>query len=182
MSLDQPKVSEQTADATVPLLVEERQLLRILQPGLRQKIEASVRSAPALTQYVIKHEGEIYLSLESIQDSQQRSQTYDLIQHYQIDDKVPLKNIPEGLRACLQPDTHRHTRFIGAVALGTLVGFVFGLVGLAFCILILSIGGLADEMAGMTITAVAFVTCLALGWIATTYYLWRVRPLPLWQG
>ncbi len=157
-------------------LLEQHWLLRVLQPKLRHQIEESVENSPNLAGYVREYDGEMYLSLEAISNPQKREQVYDLIQCYQIDESVSLQKAPAGLRACLERGRNKHGRFIGAVAVGAILGCVIGLMGMALGVLLLSVTGLRDEVVGLRITAVMFVTFCALGWVAGTYYLWRVRP------
>ncbi|MCP4361848.1 MAG: hypothetical protein GY796_27870 [Chloroflexi bacterium] len=160
---------------TITMMVEERRLLRILQPSLQQKIEKSIRYDPHRQEMIVYHNNELYLSLQNIDDSRHREQAYQLIQQYQIDNSVDLSKLPIALRTCLQPRHVRRTRLMGAVVIGAVVGIAFGLMSMALGVLLLSIIGLTDELfgIGVTVTAVIFVIACAAGWITATVYLWR---------
>jgi len=166
-----------TSPADVEHLLSQKKALRVLQPALRQQIEQGTRQNPALASYVFYHQGELYLSLASIGNAQRRAQTYDLIQRYQIDPAVNLHKVPAGLRMCLQPKQNRESWRMGAVAMGAMAGILFGVMGMAIEILMTAVFGFSETNSGATMTAVTFVTCWALGWAATTYYLWRKHPL-----
>lgn len=168
------------AETNIEALLEERQVVRILQPTLRRQVEEAIQLNPALNQYVLSSQGEIYLKLNSIPNPQRRGQFYDLVQRYQIDPDVNLEKLPNGLRACLQAKTHRQGRLMGAIVLGALAGILLGLIGMALSVLLTSMVGLAHVPWEM-VTAITFVVCLALGWAAATYYLWYKYPLGFWR-
>lgn len=168
------------AETNIEALLEERQVVRILQPALRRQVEEAVQNNPALNQYVLANQGEIYLRLNSVYNAQRRGQLYDLVQRYQIDPDVNLEKLPNGLRACLQAQKHRQGRLMGAIVLGALVGILLGLIGLALSVLLTSMVGPAHIPWEM-VTAITFVVCLALGWAAATYYLWYKYPLGFWR-
>lgn len=165
----------------IDLLLHQRKLLRILQPSLRQQIEEAIRLEPALKSYILQHQAEIYLSLESIGDPQQRTQLYDIIQGYQIDANVDLRKLPTGLRACLQPQKQRQGRLIGALAVGLVAGILLGLMGIAVGVLATAVFGLGNESTSAMVPVATFITCYALGWAAVTYYLWHTHPLGFWR-
>ncbi|HRQ37455.1 MAG TPA: hypothetical protein PLD25_06025 [Chloroflexota bacterium] len=167
-------------DANVDFLLEQRQVVRILQPALRQQVEQAIQVNPSLNSYVWSHQGELYLLLTSINDANRRGQIYDLIQRYQIDPSTNLDMAPRGLRACLQTQSHRQGRRMGAFALGAVVGVMLGLIGMALSVLVTAVWGLGG-IAWERVTAVTFVVCLALGWAAATYYLWYKYPLGFWR-
>jgi hypothetical protein len=173
--------SNQTDSLEVDRLIEQRMILRILQPDLQKQIEDSIENDPELASFVVYYDGKLYLSLESIADREEREQIYSIIQSFQIDDSASLNRVPANFRAFLHAAKNRQRRFIGAVAMGALSGIVLGLMGMAIGVLVLSITGLADNVAGMAITAVTFVACCAVGWFMATYYLLRIRPLPTWR-
>lgn len=172
------------AEANIELLLEQRQVVRILQPSLRYQVEEAVQVNPSLHRYVLPYQGELYLLLTGISDAQRRGQIYDLVQRYQIDPTTELDKVPNGLRACLQAQKHRQARLMGAFALGALVGVLLGLIGMALSVLATAVLGLADGADGTweMITAVTFVVCSALGWAAATYYLWYKYPLGFWRN
>lgn len=173
----QPSVMESNID----LLIEQHQVVRILQPGLRRQVEETVRLTPSLGNYAFDYRGELYLSLMSIGDVKRRAQIYDLIQRFQIDQNVELDKVPRGLRACLQAEKYRQGRLMGAVALGAVIGVMLGLIGLALSVLFTAVLGPAESRWEM-VTAVAFVVCCVLGWAAATYYLWYKYPLGFWRN
>lgn len=184
-SMNDPRLPQRppalAADTNVDLLLEQRQVVRILQPSLRQQVEQAIQVNPSLSSYVWPHQGELYLLLTSINDAHRRGQVYDLIQRYQIDPTTDLDKAPHGLRVCLQPHRHRQGRRMGAFALGAVVGVMLGLIGMALSVVITAVLG----MGGTTwerITAVTFVVCSALGWAAATYYLWHKYPLGFWRN
>lgn len=156
-------------------------LVRILQPSLQKQIESSIKLTPELQPYILYFQGNLYLSLESVSVSQ-RETVYDVIQNYQIDESVSLQTVPASLRACLQSSRNRRGRFMGAVAIGAVLGIILGLMGMAVGVLVLSVIGLTDDVVGMAVTAVTFVACCAVGWFVATYYLWRVRPWLAWRN
>lgn len=173
----EPQIPELT------LLLEQRKVVRILQPGVRHQVEESLRLDPSLWNYVTQYQGEMYLSLENVSNAQRRAQIYDLVQAYQIDPTaVDLQRVPKELRACLQPGKTRQGRLIGAVAFGVVAGVLFGLMGMAVGVLVTAVLGLADENVVMTVTGMTFVTCCALGWATAAYYLWHTHPLGFWRG
>ncbi len=174
----QPQIAG--AEITIEALLEERQVVRILQPALRRQVEEAVQLNPALSQYVLSNQGEIYLRLNSVHNAQRRGQFYDLVQRYQIDPNVNLEKLPNGLRACLQAQKHRQGRLMGAIVLGALVGILMGLIGMALSVLLTITVG-AAYIPGEMVTAITFVVCLALGWAAATYYLWHKYPLGFWR-
>lgn len=167
-------------ETNIELLLEQRQVVRILQPTLRHEVERAVRVNPSLHHYVLPYQGELYLLLTSIGDARRRGQIYDLVQRYQIDPTTDLEKVPGGLRACLQVQKHRQGRFMGAFALGAVVGGVLGLIGMALSVLLISVLGITDS-SWERVTAVTFVVCSALGWAAATYYLWYKYPLGFWR-
>ncbi|GIK54797.1 MAG: hypothetical protein HND44_04750 [Chloroflexi bacterium] len=169
------------ADANIDFLLEQRQVVRILQPTLRQQIEQAIQVNPSLSSYVWPHQGELYLLLTSINDASRRGQVYDLIQRYQIDPTTDLDKAPYGLRACLQPHRHRQGRRMGAFALGAVVGMMLGLIGMALSVVMTVVLGL-EGAAWERITAVTFVVCSALGWAGATYYLWYKYPFGFWRN
>ncbi len=184
-SMNDPRLPQRppalAADTNVDLLLEQRQVVRILQPSLRQQVEQAIQVNPSLSSYVWPHQGELYLLLTSINDAHRRGQVYDLIQRYQIDPTTDLDKAPHGLRVCLQPHRHRQGRRMGAFALGAVVGVMLGLIGMALSVVVTAVLG----MGGTTwerITAVTFVVCSALGWAAATYYLWHKYPLGFWRN
>ncbi len=176
-----PNQNSPANQINIDLLLEQRHVVRILQPSLRRQIEETVSANPALSNYVLLHQGELYLLLTSIHHAPRRSQTYDLIQRFQIDPAVELDKLPNGLRACLQAKQHQQGRLMGAVALGAVVGILLGLIGMALSVLFAAVWGLVGINSEM-ITAVTFVVCSALGWAAATYYLWHKYPLGFWRN
>lgn len=168
-------------ESSIDLLVEQHQVVRILQPGLRRQIDETVRLTPSLGDYAFDYRGELYLSLMSIGDGARRAQIYDLIQRYQIDQNVELDKVPYGLRACLQAEKYKQGRLMGAIALGATIGVLIGLIGMAISVLFTAVMGLPETRWEM-VTAVAFVVCCVLGWVAATYYLWYKYPLGFWRN
>lgn len=159
----------------VDLLIEQRKILRILQPPLRDQIETAVRQTPSLSSYVTYHDGELYLSLQTLSSAQQREKAYYLIQQYQLDNNTDLQKLPNGLRACLQPIRRSKGRFVGSVVVGALLGVVIGLMGMAVSVLLVAITGFGDEVVGVAITGLSFAVFSTLGWVGATFYLWRIR-------
>ncbi len=170
-------------ETNIELMLEQRQVVRILQPSLRYQVEEAVQVNPSLRNYVLPHQGELYLLLTGIGDGQRRGQIYDLVQRYQIDPTTDLAKVPNGLRACLQAQKHRQGRLMGAFALGAVVGALLGLIGMAISVLFTAVLGLTNsaDTTWEMITAVTFVVCSALGWAAATYYLWHKYPLGFWR-
>ncbi len=183
MSLQILKMSTQIEPmpADIDHLLDQRKVLRILQPTLRQQIENALRRNPALTDYVVYHRSEMYLSLESIHNAERRAQFYDLIQWYQIDPDVDLHKLPSGLRACLQPKQNRQGRLMGALVLGALAGILLGLMGMAVGVLVTAVFGMPNENVETMVVTVTFIICCTFGWAAATYYFWHKHPLGFWQ-
>jgi hypothetical protein len=162
-------------------LLDERLILRILQPSLQKQIEQSIKHDAEASAFIFLYEGQMYLSLESIPQEEKRDEVYATIQRFQIDENANLSQIPSNLRGYLQTSKERRGRFIAAIALGALLGVMLGLMGMAVGVLVVSMTGLTDSVAGVGVTAVTFVACCALGWFLATYYLWRIRPLNPWK-
>lgn len=169
-------MATETEATDINLLLDQYKVLRILQPRLRQQIERVSKQNPALQNYVLYHQGELYLSLEEIENMQRREQTYAIIQSYQIDGNINLEAIPAGLYACLAPKRNRRGRLVGALTLGALVALVIGLVGMAVALLFTAVFNLTDPMT----SGVTFIAAAAIGWAAGTYYFWYKYPLGFW--
>lgn len=178
-------ITQKTATQINPLEIErllaERLILRILQPALQKQIEQSIKHDPEAAAFIFLYEGQMYLSLESIPQEEKRNEVYATIQRFQVDENANLSQIPSNLRGYLQTSKERRGRFIAAIALGAVLGVVLGLMGMAIGVLVLSMTGLTDSVAGIGITAVTFIACCTLGWFLATYYLWRIRPLNPWK-
>jgi hypothetical protein len=155
-------------------LVQDKQLLRILQPHLCQKIELAIQKHPDKRVYVVQDQDRIYLCLRSIQDRQQRALAYDLVQRFQIGEPVDLRTLPEALRLLVQPEnSHRGTIF-GALFLGAAIGIICGVLGLAVSALLVAIfGDVENAFVGVQLTAVSFILCSVLGWSGATFYIWH---------
>lgn len=162
-------------------LLDERFIVRILQPSLQKQIEQSIKYDPEAASFIFTYEDQMYLSLKSIASEEKRQEVYNIIQRFQIDENINLQEIPAGLRGYLQTSKERRGRFIVAIGLGALSGVMLGLMGMAIGVLILSIFGLINDGVGIAIPVVAFIACCTLGWFFATYYLWQVRPFYTWM-
>lgn len=164
------------AATDINLLLDQYKVLRILQPSLRQQIERVSKQNPALQNYVLYHQGELYLSLEEIENLQRREQTYAIIQSYQIDTSIELDQIPAGLYACLAPKRNRRGRLVGAMTLGALGGLLVGLAGITLALLFTAVFNITDPMT----SGITFIATATIGWAAGTYYFWYKYPLGFW--
>ena len=161
----------------IDALIAEAKLLRILRPDIRQRVEHALQREDLACGYVVEAQGQIYLSLDSITDAQERQGVYELIQRYQLGERVSLQGLPKTLRPLLQPEATRLGRLMGALILGAFWGLACGILALALAILLENIfalfGSESIQLFGMGFTAVAFVIFSTLGWVGGTLALWR---------
>ena len=158
-------------------LIVEAKLLRIFRPDIHQRVETAMRREDMACGYVVESQGQLYLLLDSITDAQERQGVYELIQRYQLGERVSLQELPKTLRPLLQPEATRLGRLMGALILGAFWGLACGILALALAILLQNIfalfGSESIQLFGMGFTAGAFVIFSTLGWVGGTLALWR---------
>jgi hypothetical protein len=159
-------------DAHIDQLVEAYQLVRILEPSVRRQIEQVVQKNPDQQAYLQYHQGNLYLSLNSINNPKRRSHIYHQIQQYQIDPTTSLEQLPDELYLCFY--AHPPRLPVGrAILVGAGIGILCGLIGMALGIMLTAMLGTSDNYGGFAMTAVIFVLGCTLGWAGATLYFWR---------
>jgi hypothetical protein len=162
----------------VEQLVQDNRLLRILRPNLQKAIERAAAAHREASHYLVRCEGQLYLSFDSISDAAQRRYIYHLVHQYQLGENVDLRPLPPPLRQLLQPGLTRTGRLLGSLLISAFVGLIIGVLAMAVGLLALTGTGLLANvatmrLAGLEMTAVLFVVFGALGWAGGTIVTWH---------
>jgi hypothetical protein len=178
-STEQP---QQLSPLEVERLAQEGELLRVLRPNLRAKIERGLVLNSQAAAYVVQSNGEIYLSFTCISDKYQRQQAYQLIQRYQLGEPVDLSPLPEPLHHLIQPKPTYMERFTAALILGGVLGTLIGVLAMAISIQAIAAtelitGTAVDGFANLQVSAIIFVIFSVVGWVVVTAFIWhKFRP------
>ncbi|MFQ5398392.1 MAG: hypothetical protein ACE5E7_02215 [Anaerolineae bacterium] len=160
-------------------LVQDGSLFRILNPSLAQQLEQMITDSHGRNHpLIIKLEGMVFVSLQTLQDERERRRVSHLLQRFQLGDDVVLASLPDPLRRVLQPESSQTVGFMRALVLGGLAAVAFGVLAMAISIQLIAVfelftGIRTDAFAGMEITAVTFVIFSTAGWLFSTALFWR---------
>lgn len=172
----------------IQTLIDERRLLRILRPDLKENIEHAVAAgdydnsqlAGQILEHVIEHNGEIYLTFENIIDRNQREQAYYLVQQLQMGGMIDTALLPASLRSILEPGSARRNRRSITFAFCVLAGIASGVTAMAISVLITTIMNTPyGHFAGMDITAIVFLVFCVLGWLSSAVIAWAKARKPV---
>jgi len=164
----------------IEFLIEEKKIVRILQPQLCLLIQQNIQNHPEALPYLLHYEDQMYLSLQTITDRRRREKIFNLLQKHQLGQRVDLTLLPNPLRSLIQPPPPS-LNIVHASLLGAGMGLIFGILGMALGALVMTIAGLSNSTVfGVGFTAASFIIFAALGWIGTTIFLWpKVQANPL---
>jgi hypothetical protein len=172
-----PTASTLTAHEIERLVAEEK-LLRILCPDLQNQVQQAVKTQHEGSEYVLEHNGHLYISCAQIEDPDKRKQTYHLLQRYQLGERVSLTRLPPELQQILQPQLTPTGRFLGSLLMGGGVGIICGVLAMSIAILLTISSDWINEQpmlafSGMGFTAVTFIVFSIMGWAAGAFIAWR---------
>ena len=92
-------------------LIEEKKIIRIVRPALQSEIEARYPNG-RFPSYIIQHRGQLFLSLQSITNFQQRETTFSILRCYQIDDTIDISQLPTFIRQILGESASNANSFV----------------------------------------------------------------------
>lgn len=172
-----PSKPNELSAAEIDSLISEGKLLRILQPTLQTQMRQALQDEPSAQPFFLESDGQLYLSMDLIEDDQSGIDYYQLIQHYQVGEPVDLQGLPPQVQRVLQPDLTGPGRFLGAILIGAVAGIITGV--LAMALTSIFSGGLAlfsrepTRFIGMELGAVSFILFTFAGWISIATLAWR---------
>lgn len=178
IAVHQPRKSQGFySNLQINSLIEEKKIIRIVRPTLQSEIE-SRHANGRFPAYIIQHRGQLFLSLQSIQNSQQREQVFSILRGYQVDDTIDVSQLPDFIRRVLGESTSVQNNFVSSLTLGTFLGGISGILALALTLIGLMIAGVSTMSdTGLRITAWAFALGSVLGCAVCTLVLWmRFQP------
>lgn len=148
-------------------LIQEYKLLRVLRPDLQKRLRRQLASNP----YLFENRGELYVSLEHIEDDVYRTQVYKRIQAHLVGTSQDLRDLPDELYRLLEPELTSSGRFLGAFLISGVLGVVIGVLGMAISmvfIVALEINWQVSlqENSPLPLSLVTFVVSMIFGWIA----------------
>lgn len=148
-------------------MVQECKLLRVLRPDLQKRLRRQLPHNP----YLFENRGQLYLSLEHIEDETQRGHAYKRIQAHLVGARQDLRDLPDELYRLLEPELTNSGRFLGLFLLSGILGVVMGVLGMALSmvfIIALEINWqvVLQDSTPLPLPLVTFVISMILGWLA----------------
>lgn len=153
-------------------LIDERKVMRVMQPDLLAKVKTAVRRHSAHP-HVMQFNGQLYLNLHTIKNEYRRERIFCLLRKLQIGEEIDVMQLPPWLQQIVEPGQATRRQLIGSATAGILIGIASGILVMAIGVLIMAMIGTATvNETGMQNTAVVFVVATIVGWVAATVGLW----------
>lgn len=159
----------------INMLVEEKKIIRILQPELQAQIESRLTNDQAATNVFI-HQGQLFLSLQNIKSEENREAVFSLVRHLQIRN-LPAESdqLPDPINQLLSGKkiTSSSSHFVTSLTLSTFLGGISGVLALALAVIVLMVAGIETESeTASQITAIVFAVGSILGCAICTLVIW----------
>lgn len=162
-----------TSPLQVEQLVDDKQIIRILQPELLQRLSERNENGHLTGPFITFH-GQLFLSLQKIRNAEERERVFYLLRDYQLGNKINMSMLPRSIRAALTGQPTKSELNTKNMLLGLLGGALVGVFSLVLCLFISTISGSTLVSGnGMQIAMIAFSVGTLLGSIGTSFLLWQ---------
>lgn len=173
LTLPPMNTPELTSTMQVDALIDDKQIIRIMQPKLLEEMWERFENGRSATP-VLSFKGQLFISLQKIRNQDERERVFFLLRDYQLGQTINMALLPRSIHAALTGSKVAPVNLASALTIGLVAGIAFGIFMLVLTMMILTIGGrsIFTEM-GLQISTAVFIFGTLTGCAASTFLFQR---------